>query len=116
MIKSLNQFVVYQKSMDLVVLIYGLTEEFPNKEIYCLTTQMRRCAISIPSNISEGWRRRSPGDFQRFLRIAFGSASELETQLEITRRLNYGDREKIKKSQDLLEEVLKMLNKMTCQN
>jgi len=99
--------------MNLVVLVYEVTRDFLKYEIYGLSSQIRRSAVSILSNISEGRRRGSHKEFQRFLRFAFGSAAELETQLEIVSRLQYGDKNKLKEAQNLLEEILKMLNKMT---
>ena len=104
--------IVWQKSMDLVVKLYELTREFPQEEQYALTSQMRRAVVSIPSNISEGSRRRGK-DQKYFLVIAYGSASELETQLEISRRLRYGKEPIRKQVEALLVEVLRMLNKMT---
>ncbi|WP_404416370.1 four helix bundle protein [Vreelandella aquamarina] len=80
---------VWQQSMDLVEQIYTLTKHFPSEERYGLTSQMRRCAVSIPSNIAEGAARGSTLEFIRFLHIAQGSLSELETQVLIARRLSY---------------------------
>ncbi len=108
-----KNLIVWQKSMELVVLVYKLTEAFPSSEIYGLTSQMKRAAISIPSNIAEGRRRRSPKEFVHFLRIAFGSASELETQIEISERLKFGKLEYVNQTKALLQEVIKMLNKMS---
>ena len=79
----------WKKSMDLVDSIYKVTKSFPNEELYSLTNQMRRAAISIPSNIAEGAARGSKNDFIRFLYIALGSLSELETQVIIANRLGY---------------------------
>ena len=79
----------WKKSMDLVDGIYKVTKSFPNEELYSLTNQMRRAAISIPSNIAEGAARGSKNDFIRFLYIALGSLSELETQVIIANRLGY---------------------------
>jgi len=76
-IKSYKDLVVWQKSMNLVVDIYKITENFPREEVFGLTSQMRRCAISIPSNIAEGRGRGTRKDFAQFLRIALGSADEL---------------------------------------
>jgi len=73
--------------MDLVVGVYKLTENFPREELFGLTSQMRRCAISIPSNIAEGRGRGTRKDFIQFLRVALGSANELQTQIEIAKRL-----------------------------
>lgn len=75
--------------MDLAANIYRLTVGFPNSEQFGLTAQMRKCAVSIPSNIAEGWGRESDGDYLRHLRIARGSIAELETQLEISRCLEF---------------------------
>lgn len=109
---SYKDLMVWQKSMDLVEEIYLLTAGFPKEEIYGLTSQMRRSAISIPSNIAEGQRRRNIKEFLQFLRIAYGSASELETQILICKRLinlkllNYDN------ADNLLTEIHKMLNVM----
>lgn len=111
-IQSYKDLVVWQKSMDIVVAIYALTEYFPKSEIYGLTIQMRRAVISIPSNIAEGRRRGSRKDFRHFLLIAFGSGSELETQIEISKRLMFGKKLNYQKIDALLDEVMRMLNKM----
>ena len=86
-INTYRDLIVWQKSMDLVVEIYKLTKNFPKSEIYGLTSQMKRCAVSIPSNIAEGRRRGSRKDYRHFLIIAYGSGAELETQIEIVKRL-----------------------------
>lgn len=83
---------------------------FPKEELFCLTSQMRRCAISIPSNIAEGHTRKSKKEFVQFLYIAFGSGSELETQLQISYNLNYIKENDYTKTLSLLSEVMKMLN------
>lgn len=80
---------VWKKSIDLVTLIYKYTAEYPKDEVYGLTSQIRRCAVSIPSNIAEGSARTTRKDFSHFLAIALGSVAELETQLIISRNLNY---------------------------
>ncbi len=80
---------VWKKSIDLVDKVYSLTRSFPKDEVYCLTNQMRRSAISIPSNISEGAARNSHKEFIQFLYIALGSLSELETQMIIAKKQNY---------------------------
>ncbi len=80
---------VWQEAMSLVKDIYRVTKEFPREEIYALTSQMRRAAVSIPSNIAEGAARTGNREFLQFLSIARGSLSELETQLIIAGELNY---------------------------
>jgi four helix bundle protein len=88
-IKSHKDLKVWQESMDLVIQIYKLVENFPKHEVYGLSSQIRRASISIPSNIAEGAGRKGGKEFTRFLYIALGSLSEVETQLEISQRLNY---------------------------
>jgi four helix bundle protein len=88
-INSYRDLIVWQKSMNLVTEIYTFTQRFPAVEVYGLTNQMRRCAISIPSNIAEGYGRNSTGDYKRFLQIAVGYLFELQTQIEIAIKLNY---------------------------
>jgi S23 ribosomal protein. len=80
---------VWNQSMDLVVDVYTLTKKFPKEEIYSLTSQLRRAAISIPSNVSEGAARKNRKEFIQFLYIALGSLAEVETQVFIAQRLNY---------------------------
>ena len=80
---------VWKKSMDLVEAVYALTKKFPNEELYGLVSQMRRCAVSIPSNIAEGSSRKTDKDFCQFLAISSGSAAELQTQINIARRLRF---------------------------
>src|SRR4051812_33782995 len=86
---SYKDLVVWKKSIDLVVAIYKLTENFPKAELYGLTSQLRRCAVSIPSNIAEGQGRFTNQDFKRFLSQAMGSVCELETQIVIAAELSY---------------------------
>lgn len=80
---------VWQKAIDLVNKTYLITQSFPKEEIYCLTSQIRRCAVSIPSNIAEGCGRKTNKDFSNFLGISLGSAFEFETQLIICKNLGY---------------------------
>lgn len=108
-VKSHKELVVWQKSMELVVLTYRATADFPKEEQYGLVSQIRRAAVSIPSNIAEGQYRGTRKDYVQFLRIAYGSAAELETQLEIARRLSFGvasDRDAL---EACLQEVMRML-------
>ena len=111
-IKSYKDLVVWKKSMNLVVEIYELTNFFPKSEIYGLVSQMRRASVSIPSNIAEGKRRGSLGDYRRFLRIAYGSGAELETQIEISKRLSFNMDLDFKKVDKLLDEIMRMLNSL----
>ncbi len=112
-INTYKDLIVWQKSMDLVVAIYTLSDQFPRTEIYGLISQMRRSAISIPSNIAEGRRRGSKKDYRHFLIIAYASGAELETQVEIAKRLSFGKNLVYTKVDDLLNEVMRMLNRMT---
>ena len=100
---------VWQKAMDMVVAVYQLTEEFPKREMYGLTGQMRSCAASVPANIAEGRARQGPAEFRRFLYIAAGSVAELETFLELSRRLRYASAEQIRLVRCMVEEVGRML-------
>jgi len=111
-LNSYKDLIVWQRSMELVTEIYSLTQKFPKEELYGITSQMKRCAISIPSNIAEGRRRNGKKEFRRFLIIAYGSGAELETQIEISKRLNFINLEKFEKSDKLLLETMKMLNKL----
>lgn len=88
-IKNYMDLTVWQRAMDLVEHVYRLTKEFPEEELYGLTSQMRRAAASIPSNIAEGQGRGADTEFLRFLKIAYGSLRELETQAYIAERLGY---------------------------
>ena len=88
-IRSHRDLIAWQKSMDLVESIYCATKEFPKDELYGLTSQMRRAAVSIPANIAEGQGRRQKGEFRQFLGNARGSLLELDTHLELALRLKY---------------------------
>ncbi|MEJ1221488.1 four helix bundle protein [Sediminicola sp. 1XM1-17] len=88
-VKSHKDLKVWKESMELVIIIYAATKEFPKYELYGLTSQIRRASITIPSNIAEGAGRNGSKEFIRFLYIALGSLSELETQIEIALKLNY---------------------------
>ncbi len=88
-IKSYRDLIAWQKSMNLVQLAYEQSANLPQRERFGLTAQLRRCAVSIPSNIAEGWGRGSTRDYVRFLRTARGSLFEFLTQVELCVRLNY---------------------------
>ena len=106
---------VWQKSIELVTAIYELTKKFPKEEIYGLTSQIRRAAVSIPSNITEGKMRGGNIEFRRFLLIAFASGAELETQLIISKKLSQSAKLDYNRVDSLLEEVMRMLNKLISQ-
>jgi four helix bundle protein len=111
-IKSYKDLSVWQKSMELVVHIYNLVKDFPKEEVYGISSQLKRAAVSIPSNIAEGSRRSSRKDFCNFIYNSFGSGAELETQLEIAKRLSFGNSDKYQAADSLLDEVMRMLNKL----
>lgn len=111
-LNSYKDLIVWQKAMELVIEIYKLTDKFPKEEIYGIISQMRRCAISIPSNIAEGRRRDGKKDFRRFLIIAYGSGAELETQVEISKRLKFAKEIEFIEVEKILLEIMKMLNKL----
>jgi len=95
--------------MQLTIAVYRLTREFPKDELYGLASQLRRSAVSIPSNIAEGQGRVSSGEFKQFLGMARGSNCEVQTQLEIVRTLNYARPELLDEAEALSNEVRKML-------
>ncbi|MGA2848855.1 MAG: four helix bundle protein [Terracidiphilus sp.] len=109
MSKSFRDLQVWQKSIRLATTIYLLTKEFPREEIYGLTSQIRRSAVSIPSNIAEGQGRLTAGEGKQFLGIARGSNFELQTQLEIARSLSFGKAELLSEAEGLSHEVGKMI-------
>jgi len=105
-----KELIVWRKSIDLVTDIYAVTSIFPKEELYGLTSQIRRSSISIPSNIAEGHSRRSTNDYVQFLKIARGSCAELETQLIISKNLDYLNLEKFQILIEKASEISKMLN------
>src|ERR1035438_7564820 len=109
-VRSFCDLVVWQKSLDPAVRIYGLTRNFPREELYGLTSQIRRAAVSVSSNIAEGHGRLSTGEYRQFLGIARGSNFELQTQLEIARALAFGDPKFLDEAEGLSHEVGKMIN------
>ncbi len=110
MAQGFRDLVVWQKSMQLAVAVYSLTKEFPREELYGLTSQIRRSAISIPSNIAEGQGRLNAGEFKQFLGIARGSNFEVQTQLELAKALSMGNPERIDKAAQLSHEIGKMIH------
>jgi len=107
---SYRDLQIWQKSMDFVEKIYNLTNQFPKSETYSLVSQLRRASVSVPSNIAEGSRRGSQKEFRNFLRISYASGAEIETQLEIAKRLKYISDEELINTNNLITELQKMLN------
>jgi four helix bundle protein len=108
--KSYRDLEVWQKAMDLVVECYRITNKFPRSELYGLTSQLRRAAVSVPSNIAEGRERQHTKEFVQHLAIAYGSLAELETHLQIAQRLNYLDSRQVRQVLEKTSEVGRMLN------
>ncbi len=107
-IKTHKDLLVWKKSIDLVEQIYKITKQFPKEELYGITNQMRRCAVSIPANIAEGSGRKNKAEFIQFLHIALGSASELETHLIISQRLGFLSINSYDEIMNALNEIIKM--------
>ena len=108
--RSYRDLIVWQKAIDLVAEVYKVTDGFPDREKYALSSQMRRAAVSIPSNIAEGRSRSTRKDFVNFLHTALGSGTELETQLIIAERLTYIQSADFERTTALLSEICRMLH------
>lgn len=100
---------VWQKSMTLVTKVYSMTKTFPKEELYGLVSQIRKSAVSVPSNIAEGYGRNSTNEYIRFLQIASGSLYELQTQLEISLNLEYLSKEMFESIYEQSREIERML-------
>jgi four helix bundle protein len=109
-VKNYQELIVWQRAMDLVEDVYRSSKDFPREEIYALTSQIRRAAVSIPSNIAEGQGRRTTSDFLRHLSIAYGSLREVETQILIARRLKYIAQARLEEVMNRAGEVGRLLN------
>lgn len=109
---SYKKLIVWQKAYQLTLDIYSITNKFPKDELFGFTSQMRRCSVSIPSNLAEGNMRRGNKEHIQFIRIAYGSGAELETQLLLSRDLKYIVDKEYNELNDLLTEVMRMLNKL----
>ena len=110
MVISYRDLIVWQKSMDFVKKLYRITKFLPKSELYGLSSQMRRAAVSVPSNIAEGQQRKNTKEFCQFLRISYGSAAELETQILLSQSI-YPEID-FSKAESLLQEIRKMLNSL----
>jgi four helix bundle protein len=109
MLKNYKELKVWEKSYQLCLEVYRITQEFPKIEIYGLISQMRRAALSIPSNIAEGYGRKTILEYLRFLYIAYGSVCELETQIMLSGDLGYLNENRLSKLQKEVGEVERML-------
>jgi len=110
--KSYKELTVWKKAIELSTLTYKVTNKFPKTETYGLVSQIRRSAVAIPSNIAEGYLRGYTKEYIQFLRIAYSSGAELETQLVISLNIQYLEVSDYDNLNLLLEEVMKMLNKL----
>ena len=113
MAKGFRDLIVWQRAIELAGLVYELTGDFPQSELYGLTSQMRRAAVSIASNIAEGSARGTKRDFRQFVAVARGSNFELQTQLVIAQKLDFGQSEKSKRAEAVSHEVGRMLGKLS---
>ena len=108
--KSFKELRVWQKGIELVEMVYKITATFPEEEKYGLRTQMRRAAVSIPSNIAEGHLRKTAKDFKQFIAIARGSCAELETQIIISYKLGFIQEDNFSNLSSKIDELSKMLS------
>ncbi|MGH7137454.1 MAG: four helix bundle protein [Pirellulales bacterium] len=109
-VTNYRDLIAWQKAMDLTVAVYELSEKFPREEIFGLTFQMRKAAVSVPSNIAEGQARRSTKEFSHHLSIALGSTAEIETQTFVAIRINYVTQTESSTVLGLATEVKKLVN------
>ena len=112
-IRSYRDLVVWQRAMQVVVEVHVLTREFAKGEAYGLTSQLRRAAVSIPSNIAEGHARGTGREYAHFVSIARGSVAELETQLELSVRLDMAPDERVARARQLTAQVGQMLTRLS---
>ena len=110
--KNYRDLIVWNKSMLLVTSIYTILKKFPDDEKFGLVSQIKRSSVSVPSNIAEGYGRNYTKDYSRFLQIARGSLYEMQTQIEISKNLNFISEKEVKEIFDLTLEVEKMLNSL----
>lgn len=108
--KSYKELIAWQKGIELVILVYKISGKFPKEELYGLVDQMKRSAVSVPSNIAEGFGRHSDNDFIRFLNISRGSLFEFQTQLEISLRLDFVKEDEYENLMQITIEIDKILN------
>ena len=111
-IQNYKDLIVWQKAMDLAEQIHRLSKAFPKEELYGLTSQIRRAAVSVPSNIAEGHARQSTAEFRNFLSIAQGSVAEVETQQLLAQRFEYLTPVQAQPAEQLISEIAKMLHSL----
>jgi len=107
--RDYRDLIVWQRGIHLVKSIYAATKAFPKDELFGLTSQLRRAAVSVPSNIAEGQQRRSHNDFKRYLSISLGSLAEVDTQLVVAGELGYSCVEELQRIQSEIHELRKMI-------
>lgn len=111
-IRTYRDLDIWRRGVELVKRIYEVTEKFPKHEIYGLVSQMRRCVVSIPSNVAEGFRRYHNKEYKQFLYISLGSCAELETQITISKELKYIDESEENKCLELLDHICRMISNL----
>lgn len=111
-IKSFKELRIWQKGIEIIKNVYSVTQSFPKEEQYGLTSQMRRAAVSVPSNIAEGFKRYHPKEYRQFLHIALGSLAELETLAIVGNELNFIDREKLSQINEQIDHESKMISSL----
>ena len=118
--RNYRELIVWQEAIKIAKAVYELTGKFPKHEVYALADQIRRAAVSVPSNIAEGQARKSPGDFKRFLHIALGSLAEVDTQLVLAQEFGYLNKEDIafmdEKIQNLRMKLYALINTLPSTN
>jgi four helix bundle protein len=107
--QDFHELTVWQRAIDLTVVVYKLTQRFPKEETFGLVSQLRRAAVSVASNIAQGRGRLNPAEFRQFLGVALGSTFEIQTQLVVSRKLQMGNEKAIDEAAALSNEVSKML-------
>ena len=112
MAKNFKDLIVWQRSFSLATDIYKTTKSFPKSEIYGLTQQIRRCSVSIPSNIAEGFNRYHNKEYKQFLYIALGSCAELETQIRIAHELGYIKDPDVLRILDVIDYIARMISNL----
>ena len=107
--RNYRELIVWQDAIKIAKQVYELTGKFPKQETYALADQIRRAAVSVPSNIAEGQARKSPGDFKRFLHIALGSLAEIDTQLVLAQEFGYLDKDDLEPMDERIQDLRKKL-------